>query len=210
MCEDFTAPTFQLLQVHLFRVHSGDFDVNCCNKKFRTASAYRKHVQRNHNCAESSSSSLVVSECDHTSASWDPEDGDSDQDHGCSFTSCLSGHSQAMWILKLKESHKLTQACMERVLQDVSELCTVTVAELGDAVKSTLNSAGINFDHVPGLSELFTTSSTFSQPFNGLLTYHHQLKFYSTHLNFVVSIKHNPCKYIARPANFLVYRVQYV
>ena len=189
MCGDFTSPTFQLLQVHLFRVHSGDFNVLCCNKEFRKASAYRKHVQRSHKNLDSTSALTVAPEENSTGASSESEDpvNCSNEDCESSCSSNLSKENVAMWILKLKESNKLTQTCVDGVLEHVSELCASTVFELGEAVKSALASAGIDFSHVPGLKELFTASSLFSQPFQGLLTYHHQLKFYSSNLKFIVS-----------------------
>lgn len=91
-----------------------------------------------------------------------------------------------MWIPKLKETQKLTQVSVDSVLQDVSELCTVTVGELGTAVKSAIESAGLQFNNIPGLPELFTPSSPFCQPFRGLSTYQQQLTHYKNDLNFVV------------------------
>ena len=191
MCEDFAAPTFQLLQVHLFRVHSGNFNISCCNTSFKTASAYRKHVQRNHKSLDSISSNCnqAGSEYDGADASTSSESCDHEDSTDCNGSHSLNDHKVniAMWILKLKESHKLTQVCVDRVLQDVSELCTITIVELGEAVKSALESVGVRFSDVPGLQDLFATSSPFNKPFNGLLTHHHQLKFYSTHLKFIVS-----------------------
>ena len=190
MCSDFSAPTFQLLQVHLFRVHSGDFNVTCCNIQFKTASAYRKHMQRNHrNVTTTSSSSQVTLEHEEdvgaTNLSWDPENSDASPSN-----SLNSEANIAMWILKLKESNKLTQTSVNQILQHVSELCTITVFELGEAVNQALEAAGVKPDDVTGLKDLFSTSSPLSQPFASLLTYHQQLKFYNTHLNFIVSHMH--------------------
>ena len=183
MCGDFTAPSFSLLQVHLFRVHSGDFNVFCCNTQFRSAPAYRKHVQRNHSAPKESSESTSSSSISETCV---VDDNNSELD-----TSITIPNSNALWILKLKESHKLAQSCVDSVLQDVTELCTVTISELGESVKSVINSAGLQFENIPGLQELFMPSSNFCHPFSGLSTYHHQLTFYKEHMKFVVSIRSN-------------------
>lgn len=193
MCGDFTAPTFQLLQVHLFRVHSGDFRVSCCNAEFRSASAYRKHLQRHHKNLDSASALSYIpvaaeqNSLSTSSESFDTVNDNDYEDHDSSCSVNLSQVNVAMWILKLKETNKLTQTCVDGVLQHVTELCTSTVLELGEAVKLRLASAGINIKDIPGLQDLFTASSHLCQPFEGLLTYHHQLKFYSSNLKFIVS-----------------------
>lgn len=167
--------------------------MSCCSTQFRTASAYRKHIQRNHKDPVLSTCSQAVTEQESTSGSSGSCNPEGPDDFDCELVdpgSSSSNNSKiniAMWILKLKESHKLTQTSVDQILQHVSELCTVTVCELGEAVKSALDANNVQFNEVAGLQDLFTTFSPFSQPFNGLLTYHHQLKFYITHLKFVVS-----------------------
>ena len=93
----------------------------------------------------------------------------------------------AKWILKLKEGQKLTQSCVDGVLEEVTELCTVSIGQLGDAVQSVLQSAGFSFSDVPGMQELFALTSPYACPFDGLDTYHRQLTFYTTHMDMVVS-----------------------
>lgn len=185
MCSNFTAPTFQLLQLHLFRVHSGDFHVTCCMVGFESASAYRKHIQRHHRNQYS-----VHDEPDGLASSSGNtvEDMDSSGFTGTGRRPTPQQANTAMWILKLKEARRLTQTCVDSVLQEVTELCTVSISELGGAVDSVLQSAGLRMDDIPGLRELFSQSSPFCRPFDGLDTYHRQLAFYKSHLNFVVRL----------------------
>ena len=180
MCSEFTAPTFKLLQQHLFRVYSGDFDINCCNVHYRSASAYRKHIQLHHRQLEDNSS------LPGDSVNLDRDDGAQDN---CMDVDDVQGAykrrvNTAKWILKLKEGQKLTQSCVDRVLEEVTELCTVSIGQLGDAVQSVLQSAGFSFSDVPGMQELFALTA---RPFDGLDTYHRQLTFYTTHMDMVVS-----------------------
>lgn len=94
---------------------------------------------------------------------------------------------RALWILKLKEKRKLTQSALEEILQDVTELCTDLVTQLGERVVATLTSAGVMTHEVPGLLELFDSEkSEFCHPFHHLNTYHRQLSFYRANFNFVV------------------------
>ena len=181
MCSDFVAPTFQLLQLHFFRVHSSDFHISCCSRTFTSAPAYRKHIQRHHHqpCAQQPSAEAIQQN----------EEGHND-DHGGTYELPSLSHAiacnKAKWILKVKESQKLTQVCIDSMLQDITELVTVTVSELGDAMRSTIELAGISIDTILGLSEMFEHTSPFCQPFDGLDTYYKQLSYYRKYLNFVV------------------------
>ena len=94
---------------------------------------------------------------------------------------------RTLWILKLKEKRKLTQSALEEILQDLTELCTDLVTQLGERVVAALTSAGVMTREVPGLLELFDSEkSKFCQPFHHLNTYHRQLSFYRANFNFVV------------------------
>ena len=97
-CTDFIAPTFNLLQLYLFRVHSGNFNVTCCSVTFNSASGYRKHLQRHHCELVDSSSGNKVGECSSIN-----QDDIVDQDE----PSCDDiKRNTALW--KMKEKQKLT------------------------------------------------------------------------------------------------------
>ena len=91
---------------------------------------------------------------------------------GHKFMQTVRDLSLLVWILKLKEKRKLIQSTLDEILQDVTELCTDFVAELGKHVASTLLSAGVKAEEVPGLLELFDEKSECCQPFHHLNTYH--------------------------------------
>lgn len=123
-----------------------------------------------------------------TTGGISPDDPDDPDDSASGSQSANSSKTNtAMWILKLKESFQLTQTCVDHILQHVSELCTVTLSEVGEEVKIALKAKKIEFKEVAGLQDLFTTSSPFSQPFSDLLTYQQQLKFYNNNLKLIVS-----------------------
>ena len=165
--------------------------MTCCNSQFKTASAYRKHMQRNHrNVATTSSCAHVALEHEEDVSASNLSYEDHEHLDVSLSNSSKSEANVAMWILKLKESNKLTQTCVNQILQHVSELCTITVFELGEAVNQALEAVGVRPEDVTGLKDLFSASSPFTKPFASLLTYHQQLKFYNTHLNFIVSHMH--------------------
>ena len=64
----------------------------------------------------------------------------------------------ALWILKLKEGHKLTQSATEEILQDVTELCGGIITNLKSDIYTVLSAAGINVDNVSGLEDCFKMS----------------------------------------------------
>ena len=176
MCDDFIAPSFQLLQVHLFRV-------NCCNTTFKSASAYRKHIQRHHRASITPATTSSTTDLSLICST------DEDDDSNLAGTQVVAKDKldTAKWILKLKETKKLTQSSVDSILEDATELCATTVSELGFRVESLLNTAGIRFNDIPGLREIFAPTSPYCNPFDGLDTYHRQLSFYRKHFNFVVS-----------------------
>ena len=88
--------------------------------------------------------------------------------------------------MKVKEVHKLTQQSVSGVIEDVTELCSSIVSELGEKVFAQLELAGIETDDLPGLNQLFSNASQFSRPFEGLDTYHHQLTFYRQNFGLIV------------------------
>lgn len=56
----------------------------------------------------------------------------------------------ALWILKLKEGRKLTQTTTEKILSDVTELCSSIVLHLKNKVHRVLESADITPSNIPG------------------------------------------------------------
>ena len=91
--------------------------------------------------------------------------------------------NNAQWILKSKETLKLTQVATNTLLENVTELCTSTVVE---EVKTVLQSSGIDPSSINGLEALFCSSSPYCRPFDGIDTYYRQVAYYKEHLNFVV------------------------
>lgn len=190
MCTDFIAPTFQLLQVHLFRVHSGNFNVTCCCVHFRSASAYRKHLQRHHRelvdrqvVNDASESSTITIDQDQDVV--EPEEMDQPN----------KKLNTALWIMKMKEKQKLTQLSLDKMLHEITELC---IAELGESVKTVIETAGLQVADIPGLEELFTPSSSYCNPFADLDTCHKQISFYADQLNLIVSVLATFCSYYVR------------
>lgn len=102
--------------------------------------------------------------------------------------------SSALFLLKLKESRRLSQAAIDDIVHDWDGLFSHTVKRLQARVKAKLATAGIDVDGIEGLQEVF---QDVPNPFDGLQTRHMQEKYYHESLGLVVSnpfpIKYKYC-----------------
>ena len=71
----------------------------------------------------------------------------------------------ALFLLQTKEVNRLTQKVTDNIMDDVTTLVKNTVEILKMGVQNRLDSAGLRFDAVPGLSELFKDDHPISNPF---------------------------------------------
>jgi len=96
----------------------------------------------------------------------------------------------ALWILKLKESRKVTQSTTEEILADASELFSDMFTRLKKDVYQILAAAGpdIESDCVERIKELFSDTSPYLNLFSSLGTQYLQMQYFKKHLNFVVSL----------------------
>ena len=156
LCADFFVPSFKLLLFHIAKVHanSPDFHLSCgidyCAITFTNFQAFRRHLRKKHRSVaieEETSADDDLSdilEQNHTETGLDC--GDEDLEH-CGSASGGSGEvmkrdkAVALWILKLKEGHKLTQSTTEEILGDVSELISDMFTRLKKDVFQILASA---------------------------------------------------------------------
>ena len=93
--------------------------------------------------------------------------------------------STALFLLGLKEKHKLTQAAVQSVVEGATSLLQQRLDILHTQVCSKLTEAGVT--SLLGLDGLFSEDGANARPFLGLETHHQQLKYYKTHFNFIVS-----------------------
>lgn len=80
----------------------------------------------------------------------------------------------------------MTQACLEELLGDITELCTYMVTKLGE-VTTLLKEANVSMEAIGRVSKLFDDKSPFCKPFHNLETNYLQLAYYRSHFGFVVS-----------------------
>ena len=94
----------------------------------------------------------------------------------------------AKWILKTRETYKLTQNATEGIIQDISTLTQFLLVRVHMHVKEALLKVEVQSHEVPGLDLIFNPESHFGNPFQGLETFHLQTKYYKEHFVLFVSI----------------------
>ena len=93
----------------------------------------------------------------------------------------------AVWILKTKEGHKLTQKAMDNIIEDVTAFSQYLLAKIGCAVKATLADAGVDSNQIQQFTGIFDPDGPFGRPFRGLETAHQQIQYYKSNMGLVVS-----------------------
>ena len=93
----------------------------------------------------------------------------------------------ARWILKTKETCKLTQSSMDTIIQGVTDFNSYILSKLHDVVKNALESLDINIHDLPQLAQAFDVNSPFFRPFKGVETHYQLLKHCKKYLGLVVS-----------------------
>ena len=94
----------------------------------------------------------------------------------------------AQFILKTKETNLLTQTCLDNIVNDSTQVVHGTVKTIQSGLQNCLENAGIDFEAVPGLSELFKEENPISNPFKHVSTKYQQDAYFEEHFGLVVSL----------------------
>ena len=186
-----------LKHVKLFHAHQAGFKITCgingCQRSFTNFRTFQDHVSALHRYQLDPSNTTPAS--DTCLGNDGVEDGSSDSDDnvgGVDGSEAREVCSQdllqkptALFLLGLKEKHKLTQAAIQGVVEGVTSLFQQRLDILHTQVCSKLTEAGVT--SFSGLDALFSEDRANTRPFLGLETQHQKLKYYKTHFKFIVS-----------------------
>ena len=192
-------PNF-LKHIKLFHAHQPSFSITCglggCLRTFRNFRTFRDHVYAthsgdtnltNHSASDHGSDGNLVSGRDSYSSDEDREDSN-DGEHGSAGSSSEAlQKSSALFLLGLKEKHKLTQVAMQGVVEGVTSLMQGHLLALHSNVQKQLSLSGVS-PVIGDLDALFSEDGCFGRPFLGLETQHQQLSYYCNHFNLIVSL----------------------
>ena len=174
-------------------------------RTFKSMGSFRNHVSSRHSCAAlpDSSSSVVNTSLGYNTCESSSSDEDDIEEvvigvDNADPTTMLK-KSSAAFLLKLKEKQKLTQTSLQSIIEGVTGLFQHHLDALHARINSKLIENSVSTTILADVLEL----DDFRAPFKGLETYHQQIKFFRSHLNFIVKhacmllLKHNfmfPCR----------------
>ena len=92
--------------------------------------------------------------------------------------------SAALFLLSMKEKHRLTQTCVDYTVSNVQQMVQFIVEDLHSAIESKIEQqlAGTDIS-MPDISSCFKDID----PFQGLETEHKQIRFWKNNFGLVVS-----------------------
>ena len=93
--------------------------------------------------------------------------------------------SAALFLLKLKDEHKISQKAVDDIVFHSKSFLDDVVARIKVGVHSRLASAGISYDKVAELDDVFTQVR---DPFDDIDTCYKQEKYFIENLGLIVSI----------------------
>ena len=183
----FVAPKMALIVNHYGRYHRHDPDVyvTCkirgCGASYRKFEGYKSHLCRFHKEIDLSKDS-DGQDTTHTSvltsnsmaAEMEPGlepavDINKDNHGDCVLNKTFNQQEQnALFLLKTKEIHQLTQKATDSIVADTTSIVKTTVESLKCKVKNCLESTNLQFEDIPGLKEIFRADSPESNPFSGM------------------------------------------
>ena len=184
-----------LLLNHIRITHSFDpnFSIQCsdggCSRTFTNFRSYQNHCLV-HKRSEVPSNMEDVD--DHEDDGGVLSDNPSLNDDSVHVTRADMQSFAAKWILKTGETRSLTRAATQGIIEDVGYLVDFVTHTIEGDIKTVLQSNGINPENITDLDEVFRGPVT--KPFDGLASFHQQLKYCREHFNFIVMLcNHNEC-----------------
>ena len=109
-----------------------------------------------------------------------------DNDNSTVLQSPSFVRNSALFLLKLKEIHKVSQTAINEVTEEIAEFTRQGLLELKSKIHCVLQANDIDPGEVTGLENVFTYNFLFN-PFNCLTSEYLQNKYYEENLKLVVS-----------------------
>lgn len=205
ICAAFYTRTIATMQSHLIRVHGSDlhFNVQCdvpgCQRTFGNARSYQTHLRRHHQefdihadvrVWDGMRDEQLIEDEEEIRMELDEPIVDGERRYFDNLEGGLAEKKKldALFLLQTKECNRLTQKATEDIAENVTNIVQNTVELVKLGVQNKLDSAGLNVDAVPGLSELFEDDNPLSNPFAHVNTQDKQSSYYKENFGLVVSI----------------------
>ena len=205
LCVSFIAFTLSLLLNHIGRCHSSDPDfhalcgINGCTRTYKKYVSFRNHVKIKHKDVLLAERDRVDTEQENGISSeseveFDMNDSENlydDANHLPQFDFLQATdeirRTSALHLLKMKDRDRVSQTAIDSFVDNTTSIVRTSMDVLKRGLMNRLDTAGIDFNAVPGLSELFQEDSLAMNPFSGLREEAQQCQYYKDHFNLVVS-----------------------
>lgn len=186
VCYAFSAPNYRSVIRHIGSVHSWEprFKIICgvdgCPRSYTSYRSFRKHIIDKHQeiLADEEASTVPAAEDD------DFFDG-SIPSQSPVLPGQLEPNNKALFLLKLKEERRISQANVDRLIDDISVLVQDEIRSLRGEILSCIQHGLSTEDSTTMIKQIFDKKLSTS-PFVGLESACLQRKYYIEHFNLVV------------------------
>lgn len=192
ICHRYAAPTLKVILRHMAAVHAHDptFHTICgieeCPRTY-TNFSFKRHLYRKHRGVLDL---MPVSPDVVMTVSDDIEDGSSSCE--VNATEIDEKKESALFIMKAKTVHKVSQSALSGLLDDFSSMLERKIGFIQEGVEKITNN--MPAENQTSIAKLFQEPSI-STPFIGLETQHFQEKYFVEKLGLLVSLQVGICKY---------------
>ena len=185
---------------HFRVVNHINFHCHCCfegcSAEFSTAAAFKSHVYCNHYERAAEKQTLSASNSLEQSTSEDPPmetnvpirdpNLQADLDRLTGKDVVDQKRASALFLLKLKEIHRVPQVAVDSIVSGSQEIFQQTVQRLRAGVQQKLAAAGVDVDTAQDIGCVF---DELSDPFTGLESEYKQAQYMTKEFNIFVSCK---------------------
>ena len=159
--------------------------VNNCFQTYTNYASFRKHLKLKH--FESSIEPADVSGDDFADEILSTNNTSFQTITDTEIESDGSTHQAALFTLKLREIHKVSQLAITEIMTEVSTMLDEAIQDIKKEVFSVMDTNKVN---VP-IATMHTLADTFKKarqdPFEPLYTEYHRTKYYRENMGLVVS-----------------------
>lgn len=215
VCVSFIALTLSLFLNHLHRYHLSDpsFHVLCgingCAKTYKKCISYRNHIIRKHSdvlkAERECANQTIMDDTDYGTDCCPSEDlidnstdidGNDGETHMYDLTSLPQFDFQreteeirrtgALHLLRMKYQDRASQKAVDSFVESTTSIVRTSMEILKAGLMNRLDTAGIDFNAVPGLPGLFKEDILAMNPFSGIRKENEQHKYYKDNLGLLV------------------------
>ena len=194
LCYKVAAPTLKGIVKHMGNIHSHESNffvkcgINSCTRSYTKFYSFKKHLYRKHRrelgCSALSRSIEPRIEDEEIYHYNDYDNETVSPESECETTEYHNKTAAALFLLKTKEIHKVSQTALDGIIQDISSFIEVITKSMERDIRHCLeNNSSISVDS--SLSDVFLKYTSLN-PFQGLHSKYLQEKYYHDFFGLLV------------------------